>query len=374
MVSKEKARIAGQGMKKDTVTTLLFKTNNQNFAEVFNHTVLAKAPIAPEDLEEEDIKETAYLQIAKEGGGTTMVQYRDVVKGIKERIKRRKEESTPLLAILGIENQDDINYEMPFRILEIDFVNYARQIRNIEERHQMEWKDETGRRHIPKNVTTGEYMSRFLKTDRLWPCITLVVYWGEKPWDGPKKLSDLFVDCPWTPLAWDLELNLLDVQRMSEEEICAYTGELRTVFGFIRYAKEKEKLEKFIEHNSEYFNNISETTLTALDELTHSPELQKLREPQYQTQKGGFNMCLGLQEMIREGQQKGMEKGIEEGRKKGIEEGRKEGRKEGLHQGIEGAVELLQETGLEDRLIIEKIMAKYQLSLADAESYLMDTP
>ena len=203
-------------------------------------------------------------------------------------------------------------------------------------------RDETGHRHIPKGVTHGEYMSRFLKTDTICPCITLVVYWGDKPWDGPRRLSDLFIDCPWTPLAWDLELNLLDVQRMTEEEICSYTGELRTVFGFIKYAKEKKKLEKFIENNQEYFSDVSETALNALDELTHSPELQGLRKSQYQTQEGGFNMCLGIQEMIQEGKR----------------EGRAEGRTEGLQRGIEGAVELLREAGFEDRFIVERIMAK----------------
>ena len=228
-------------------------------------------------------------------------------------------------------------------------VQYRDVVKGIKKR------DETGHRHIPKGVTHGEYMSRFLKTDTICPCITLVVYWGDKPWDGPRRLSDLFIDCPWTPLAWDLELNLLDVQRMTEEEICSYTGELRTVFGFIKYAKEKKKLEKFIENNQEYFSDVSETALNALDELTHSPELQGLRKSQYQTQEGGFNMCLGIQEMIQEGKR----------------EGRAEGRTEGLQRGIEGAVELLREAGFEDRFIVERIMAKFQLSLEDAEGYVL---
>ena len=34
-------KIAGQGMKKDSVTTLLFQANNENFAELFNRTLLA---------------------------------------------------------------------------------------------------------------------------------------------------------------------------------------------------------------------------------------------------------------------------------------------------------------------------------------------
>ena len=115
-------KIAGQGMKKDSVTTLLFQANNENFAELFNRTLLADEPVMPEELGEENIKETAYLRVTKEAGGTTLVQYRDVAKGVRnERI----------FAVLGIENQSEIDYAMPFRVLELDFVNYARQMQII---------------------------------------------------------------------------------------------------------------------------------------------------------------------------------------------------------------------------------------------------
>ena len=66
-------------------------------------------------------------------------------------------------------------------------------------------------------------------------------------------------------------------------------------------------------------------------------------------------MCLGIQEMIQEGKR----------------EGRAEGRTEGLQRGIEGAVELLREAEFEDRFIVERIMAKFHLSLEDAEGYVL---
>ena len=78
---KSNGKIAGQGTKKDSVTTLLFKTSNENFAELFNRTLLKDTPVSPGELVDEDIKETAFLRITKEGGGTAVVQYRDAVKG-----------------------------------------------------------------------------------------------------------------------------------------------------------------------------------------------------------------------------------------------------------------------------------------------------
>lgn len=301
-------KIAGQNTKKDTVTTLLFKMNAENFAEVFNRTLLQTAPVLPKELESEDIKETAYLRITETGGGSPIVQYRDTVKGVK---------NSRIFAILGIENQSEIDYAMPSRVLELDFVNYARQMRAIQERHETEWKNEAGQRRKPPDITDGEYLSRFLKTDRLIRCITLVIYWGEKPWDGPLRLSDMFADTSVFSQTVQFEMNLLDVCRMTDEEIHGYVSELRAVFGFRKYARDKAKLKNFIYTNPEYFNSISETALNALSELTHSPELKSIRAPKYQTAKGGFNMCQGIQEMLQDSREDGIREGIQEGIQEG---------------------------------------------------------
>lgn len=110
----------------------------------------------------------------------------------------------------------------------------------------------------------------------------------------------------------ETEVNLLDVCRMTEEEICSYTSELRTVFGFRKYAEDKDKLKAFIDNNEEYFSNVSETALNALDELTHSPELKEMRTLKNQ-KEGGVNMCKGLQGIIDDNRREGREEGRQEG-------------------------------------------------------------
>ena len=58
-----------------------------------------------------------------------------------------------------------------------------------------------------------------------------------------------------------------------------------------------------------------------------------------------------------------------EGVNEGIKEGIKEGMNKGLDQGIEGAVTLLRDAGMDDQIILEKIMAQYNLSAEAAEKY-----
>ena len=101
--------------------------------------------------------------------------------------------------------------------------------------------------------------------------------------------------------------------RKTDEEICRYTGELRTVFGFRKYADDRKQLDRFIAANPGHFNNVSKTAVNALAELTHSPRLREILTPQYQTKKGGFNMCKGLDGMIQEGVQKGLRDGLQKG-------------------------------------------------------------
>ncbi len=316
-------RIAGQGMQKDTAATLLFKTNNENFAELFNRTLPCEPPLSAEELQDEDIKETARIRITRGDGSISLVQYRDVVKSVK---------NGSSFAVFGIEHQSEIDYAMPFRVLELDFVNYARQMQVIRERHNAEWGIGKGQKHIPAGLTAGEYLGRFLKTDRLARCVTLVLYWGKEPWDGPVRLSDLFEDGPQTSHTLQLEIRLLDVCRMTDEEIRSYTGELRTVFGFRKYADDKEALGNFINANREYFTDVSETAVDALAELTHSPELGKMRTQEYATPKGGIDVCRGIQGMIQDGRlegiREGKKEGLREGIKEGIEEGKAKARKE----------------------------------------------
>ena len=71
--------------------------------------------------------------------------------------------------------------------------------------------------HVPEDVTAGEYLGRFLKSDKIERCVTLVVYWGKDPWDGPTKLSELFRGADLSCHTVQLEMNLLDVCRMTDE-------------------------------------------------------------------------------------------------------------------------------------------------------------
>ncbi|MCC8047199.1 MAG: Rpn family recombination-promoting nuclease/putative transposase [Clostridiales bacterium] len=280
-------KISGQGKEKDSVSALLFN-NDDNFADVFNHAVFCNTAISAADLRTESTRETSVLR-TKQGTRTTLTQFRDVIK------KLGKDQT---LAILAIENQNQESYQMPFRVMEMDYLNYARQIRIIADKHKHEMTEAKKTAVKKTSLSGGEYLDRFYKSDRLNPCITLVIYWGEETWRGPRQLSDMFAESEWTPYAPDYKMHLLEVHKISDSELSTYSDELRMVFGFVKFARQKIRLREFIAENEEIFSNMPETVVDVIADLAHSAELEKIKQKtDVKNERGNYNMCQVIQRL-----------------------------------------------------------------------------
>lgn len=103
-----------------------------------------------------------------------------------------------------MENQNDIHHAMPVRVMSGDSANYHNQWRRIQKAHRDN-----------KELCGAEYLSGFSKTDRLTPVSTIFVYWGDKPWDGPRCLKDILdlegIPSDFQKLIADYPLNLIKV-------------------------------------------------------------------------------------------------------------------------------------------------------------------
>ena len=66
---------------------------------------------------------------------------------------------------------------MPIRVMNLDAYAYNKQWKNLREKYK----------NYP-GLTEDEYLSHMCREDRLLPVITVVIYYGEKPWDGAKDL------------------------------------------------------------------------------------------------------------------------------------------------------------------------------------------
>ena len=148
-----------------------FFRDNERFADVFNSFLFQGTNrIAPEELQEMDTNVSASI-LSRE--------LQEVLKRTRDIVKF--DSHGTCYRILGIEHQQHIHYAMPLRTMIYDSLTYLRHAEGIGRRNR---KDRRYR-------TVDEFLSGMRKGDRLIPCYTMVIYWGEEKWDGPRSLGDM---------------------------------------------------------------------------------------------------------------------------------------------------------------------------------------
>ncbi|MDD6572288.1 MAG: Rpn family recombination-promoting nuclease/putative transposase [Thermoflexaceae bacterium] len=249
-------------------------------------------------------------------------RYRDTVKMIqlgKERI------------IVGIENQRYMDCSEPVRVMLYDVMEYERQ------RKFIQWAHEEKR-----DLRGDEFVAGFSRKDRLVPVTTIVIYYGKEPWKSPKKLSDIQKKGngrlgAFEELMQDYGINVIDVRRLTDEQIEGIGSEVKLLFGYVKNDGNPVKLQKFIQKSRKEFERLSKETYEMIAVMTETGKLLEIMKDVEVT--GGYNMCRAIDEMVKAGEKRGMEQGIEQGRQQGMEQGRQQGLEQGIQQGMEQGIQ-----------------------------------
>lgn len=150
-------------MKQDLLAKRYY-SDNRRFADLINGIVCNGIPIVKqEDLSEMDTE-------------TSQGKRRDLV---------RKAVFGVNFAVLGLENQEKLDYRLPLRVLGYESGEYERQASGIYREIRRNG------RNSDTELSSGEYLYGFRKSDRLHPVITLILYYGEKKWDGSSDLHGI---------------------------------------------------------------------------------------------------------------------------------------------------------------------------------------
>ena len=265
--------------KNDEVLGRYFADNNR-YADLINGFVLhGKQILRAEDLSAMD---------SRTGGrrkGETS-KYRDLI---------RHAVFGANFIIIGVENQDDVNYTMPVRSMGYDVREYERQL--SKRRRELRQKG---------NLSTAEFLSGFRKEDKLHPCITLVLYYGDE-WNGSMDLHSLldFSDIPAElhHLINNYKIHILDIKNLENTDV--FRTDLKQVFEFIKYSKDKQKLKELSEQDSSYLD-LDEDAYEVAVAFTGAEELLAVKK------KEGGDMCQALKELLQDERAEGREEGREE--------------------------------------------------------------
>ncbi len=329
-------------MKEDEVLRR-YLSDNARYADLMNGMIFeGRNVVQPEDLQPLDSR----------AEGEACTRYHDLI---------RRSCFGVNFAVVGVENQEAVHYLMPLRCAEYDVFEYRRQAKEIERQLAQDRKQERKcEAATSRSLTSAEYLSGFRRRDRLHPCITLVLFYGED-WDGSRDLYGLmdFTDIPpeFRSLVNNYRMNLLEVRKLSNTDM--FHTDLKQVLDFIRYSKDKKKLRELVEQEKVYRHMDREAFDVAMT-FTHSRELKAYRDKMENHEEDDLDMCQAITEMLADEREEGRSEGIELGRSQGIEMGRLEGMLHTLYNLVEQGLLTLRDAAMQARMPESEFMAGMQ--------------
>lgn len=245
---------------KDSVEKLLVDYNDV-FADVINVLLFhGERVLKPEELQESKI-----LSQYKADDSKLHEQERDVAK------YWRNENVT--FALMGIENQSNVEEEMPLRIISYDGAAYRSQLLNPE-------------------------------TKERYPVVSIVLYFGKSHWNKPKSLKEVIHIPPHLEeYVNDYRIHVFEISWLTEEQIELFQSDFKAVAEFfvqIRTDNTYKPTEIELKHVDE--------VLKLLAVFGDAEDFRELVDSGKSKEVG--TMCEAIEKMKRESREQGIEQGI----------------------------------------------------------------
>ncbi len=217
---------------------------------------------------------------------------------------------------------------MPLRVMGYDYGTYKKQYDSNARKYQ-----------ASKGLEEDEFLSRMKKSDKFTPVITMIVYYGEKPWDGAVSLHEI-LNIPEELKAFVNDYKILLVEAR-ENNLTFHNIKNVAFFNMMKIILDKnlskeEAKKKVIDYAREH--NVDKSVIMTVAGATNC----KL-DYNALSRKGDFDMCTLFDEIAKENEAKGEAKGI-----------------------IETGLEF----GIPEHDILERLQKKLNLSLQTAQEYI----
>lgn len=246
-----------------------------HFADAFNFLLYGgKQVVDPDDLKELDATEIALP--FKDKDRDRIQRQRDLLRAMTD--------GSAVYLILGSELQSEVHYAMPVKDYLYDAINYAAQ---VEKKVQ---KNRCG-----KNLKPGaEYLSGMKSTDKLVPVITIVIYTGAEPWDGPMSLHDMldFKDEVQKEFVPDCKLNIISAADLDDSEFTKFHTEIGYALKLLKHRN--TDVDKVIEERNH--EKVSPETAFFLKAAANL-------DLDFEIEDGGVDMCASLERKYKEKEQ-----------------------------------------------------------------------
>ncbi len=259
-------------------------TDNERYADLINGLLLeGRQLVKPEDLQDMDSQGTGLSALVTGRNRRYRQVYRDLVKKVGLGVN---------FIVIGVENQELVHYLMPVRSMSYDVAEYDRQARLIRKKVRR-----------MKGVSRAEFLSGFHKSDKLRPCITLILYYGEH-WDGARSLHDLLdfkgISPPLRKYINDYPIHLFEIRKLRNTSV--FRTDLKQIFEFIKHSSDKKELRRLVQSDPAY----QEMDEDAYDMAVQYAGVTQLIDVKADYEKGGrVNMCRAFDELLQDERMEG---------------------------------------------------------------------
>lgn len=306
-----------QDLKPDTILKNYW-SNNEQFADFFNAVLFeGEQVIKPDELEDVDTEESTILEHR---------EYAESIKASRDTIKIQKKSSAygVQFVMLGMEGQEHIHYAMPMRVMGYDYGTYKKQYDSNAKQYK-----------LADGLEEDEYLSRMKRTDKFVPVITVVVYYGEKAWDGAVSLHGM-LNIPEEMKRYVNDYKMLLIEAR-QNDLKLHNINNVDLFNLLRILLDKSKplnetREKAIEYAKKHEVDKS-VLMTVVGAANCKIDYNSL------DRKGDADMCTVFEETRLEGEAKGI-------------------------------IETGYEFGLSDKDVLERLQNKLNVSLQKAQEYI----
>ncbi len=244
------------------------------FADLFNHLIYGgRNVIKPGNLSELDAM-ASFIPLDENGKAFPVQKYRDVLKSAVV----MEDADAAYALILGVENQTAVHYAMPVRNMGYDAYNYAAQVTAIARKNRKSKSEES----------EVDFLSGLKKEDKITPVITLVVYFGQKPWDGPMSLHEMLTTTKEGILKFvpNYRMNLIAPISMDDAEIDKFSSNFRDLAAFIKCGTDKQAMNRLAQ--DERFRHMDPLVANIANDVTKSGLKLEINE------KGEVDMCVAI--------------------------------------------------------------------------------
>lgn len=129
----------------------------------------------------------------------------------------------------------------------------------------------------------NEFLSGLLKTDKLKPIITVVIYFGSKKWDAPRSLHEMLdADEETLKLVDNYHYHLIVPKEI--KDFSQFKTDLKYVLQVLKNADNEAAIKDML-MNEESLKNIDLSAAKLLEEVTG------IKLSSYINEEGGVNMC-----------------------------------------------------------------------------------